>query len=395
MVTELDFEELDGLMGQMSDAQSLTDAIAADVAKVSGDKKPKKTKATQKTVKKPVKSAVKKVDNNAIVATVEEPESGVVIAKKSPEVNKPKVITSQDEDMPVKAVKIKHPVKKEQPKPPAPKATDTESENGTRVAVKVLTKYAEEPETPVYKPNPRVGRFMDMVDPKNDMKTPKKTSIPITPITTVVETTQTVVETVEEIRQIPEEDIDDYDRIQKSGLDPEATIEEMMELGEPEEEDQADDEFLEEMMNSLGEDIDSEINEPEITEDESAKAAADILDFPDRSDAFLSNAEIEKRPLGGSAVAASVMMMENDDVTPFSPSITPEKPELNTPETSKISNKELKKSDKIAKKQAKALPSKQKKTSKVRQTLLYFALILLLAILGGSLGALAYFSGLF
>lgn len=376
MVTDLDFEEIDDLMGQMSDTQELAEAIAADVAKVSP--KPVKRKAQKKV-------APQKVD-------IEDDKPDIVIAPKAV-VNQSAIKKeAQTEDIP--AIKPARQIESKQAKPTISSVTKDEKSaaDGMKVSVRVLTKYAEEPEEPIYKPNPRTGRFMDLVDPKNDMTIAKqgaKVAIPVATIVETVETRETTVEMIEDVPEVSTSDAPDRDRLERSGLDPDATVEEMMELSELED----GDEFLEEMMNNLGEDIEEDSEQNDIAEND---PAADILSFPDRSDAFLSEVDIEKRPLGGSAVANSVMMADAKEEAANEAFINdePSARQLGVP---KISKKDQKRKDKDDGGQIKGMQmvSTPKKKSRAGQVLLYIALILLLAILGGALGALAYFSGLF
>ena len=349
MVTELDFEELDDMMEQMDEAQDLTASIAADVAKVS----------PKQAAKKPAKKSPKK--------PAEQKPAGKVV-----KVTKAKVATNpQKPKLDVKA----------QTKPMPAKA-----EEGERVMVRVLTQYAEEPEEPVYQPNPKVGKFMDFVSPLSDMSVEgERPNLP-TPII-VVEASETTVEVVEEVSD-DEDDEENRERLEKNGLDPDATVEEMMDAAEPED----DDEFLEELMSSLGDDIEEE---PEPNEQE----GADILDMPDRSEAFLPEVDIEKRPLGGNAVAAAMEIDPKEAAA--DKAFAEDKPDERWLEQDKqkpgLSKKEQKKAAKLAAKQAKKQPKPQvphKKKSRVGQAFLYVFLIILLLILGGSLGALAYFSGL-
>ena len=362
MVTDLDFEEIDDLMGQMSDAQDLTEAIVADVAKI--------------TQKSPTKKASRKKSTPKSTS----PKKDEVMTKPEPKNTVENVVVEtniSNDDAKQKESTIKEDVGI---KDPIPKDND-----GTKVSVRVLTKYIEEPKTPVYKPNPKTGRFMDIVNPNNDMTIhAKKTPAPtIIPVATIVETSETIIEMVEDKDVVEDSSTneDDRERIEKNGLNPDATIEQMMEIAEPSD----NDDFLDEIMNNLGEDI-----EEDLSETNSDNNVADILSFPDRSDAFLSELDIEKRPIGGSAVANTVMPVEENKITADETFVDTDTNNENT-----ISKKEQKKINKNLKKQAKYTNKKPQKKSKAGQALLYIALIILLVIFGSALGALAYFSGLF
>ncbi|MDR1197304.1 MAG: hypothetical protein LBL08_03490 [Candidatus Nomurabacteria bacterium] len=387
---ELDFEELDQVMDDMKDSDNITKSIAADVAKIEEIKK-----VSDKP--KPVKPAV----------TTKKPAAKKTTAPK---------------------------------KKPAEKPKSKKSDEGERVFVKVLTK-PPEPEVITFQPNPKTGKFMDLVSPLSDMsiqgERPKLDAateelpaaeefvIENAPVDEPVDNEPVAEElTMEEeptVEVVSVSEVEVRERLNNAGLDPDATLEELDESFEEPETDETEDEVLDSIMKDLEDEPEAEVSEVAEAAEE-LEQLADILDIPDHSEAFLSDVEIEKRPLGGEETAVemgALAVEEAKDIAPITeeektdPATEKEiladeefiKDELKTDivkEPAPEKKPEKTKPEKPAKAPKPPKPSKPPKPVRMSgeprkgtKVILYILLVILFIILGGSLGALAYFSGLF
>lgn len=386
MVSELDFEEIDQALEDMNNLDGITNAIAEDVAKIDNVEKkttPKKSKAAKKTVVKNTTNEVK-------------PKS----AKPKKTANEPIVNTASKtkDDRPEEPKSLPEPEQK----------SDNE---GEVVMVKVKKKPAPEPEEVVFQPNPKTGKFMDIVSPLSDMSIkgarPLKNDMKkvVDGASVVTETSAVeIVSVVESINEpvVPEPEpieidniIADRERIENSGLDPDESIGNLTDQLESMNDDESND-----PLNDILQNFDSDPVEQVATEavdemDNDLEKLADILDIPDHSDSFLENVEIAKRPLGGGEETIGAIAVAETGLN--ASDIIEAKADKEFIEDAKNVNdwfddkKEIKpQSDKKVKKKKANKPVK--KTSNV---VLYVLLIVLFVILGASLGVLAYFSGLF
>jgi hypothetical protein len=357
MVNELDFEEIDQALEDMSNLDGITNAIAEDVAKIDHVVKNTTSKKEKKSSKNVVKNTTKK--SKASEKTSSKPKK-----------------TSKSET----------------------KETNVDNNDGEIVMVKVKKKPVPEPEEVVHQPNPKTGKFMDIVSPLSDMSIkgvrPSKQGGDSIDEVLISETSMvTEVTTVVADNSYMEKDdiILDRERIEGAGLDPDAAIGDLSDQLEDISSDISEEPFgeiLQSFTSDTSEKIANEIAD-DVSDD--LERLADILDIPDHSDAFLENVSIEKRPLGGeselpSAVAAidgtrSVANTIKDEVSEKSVNN-----DIDESEKLSENNKKNKKSNK-----AKSNKSAKKSSS----TVLYVLLVILFVILGSSLGVLAYFSGLF
>jgi hypothetical protein len=432
MVSELDFEEIDQVMEDMGNLDGITNAIAQDVAKI--DSVVKKT--TPKKPKSPKKTAQSK--KSVVKNTTEKPSaktsqlSTKSTTKSSPNTTNSSVSKPHDKPMPNEAAprsgsKSKTATEKpEQTVVPSDSTQrdDANSESvGEYVLVKVKKKPAPEPEPVVYQPNPKVGKFMDIVSPLSDMsiqgKRPLKDDVKITTYDPILLSETSTVTTLTELPEndfIESEDkVADRERIEQAGLDPDAAVGDLANQLE-----EISDESPEDELDNILQSFDSEPSSvaaepseaPDVTEDELEKLA-DILDIPDHSDAFLENVEIAKRPLGGgeetiSAIGSSALgdvglapaeLAEAkadeefiDDSSVLDEWLKGEKPSGAIEPAKPAGPVKPVKPAKPAKPAKQTLPKPARKKS---NAVLYILLVVLFAILGVSLGVLAFFSGLF
>jgi hypothetical protein len=376
MVNELDFEEIDQVLEDMSNLDGITNAIAEDVAKIDNAENvvkkttPKKSKPVKKNV---VKNTTKKA------APKPTPKTEPKAAKPAPQPKK------------------------------AEKENSAEDRPGEIVMVKVKKQPVVEEEI-VFQPNPKTGKFMDIVSPLSDMSIqgsrPSKNDVKITTEAPLLLTETSVVAT---ITTPPAEDfidkedlVADRERIEEAGLNPDAPIGDLADKLEDITEEESDDP-LDDILQSLdsqsaaAEDIADDV-------DDELEKLADILDIPDHSDAFLENVEISKRPLGGGEETASVIGAAAVDSAELDvPDVAEAKADKEFVEDSKGLEQWLasEKTDqpaepaKPAKAEKKPKPAKPAKKPKSNNVVLYILLIVLFLILGASLGVLAFFSGLF
>jgi hypothetical protein len=387
MIKELNFEEIDQMMEEMGGNDNITSAIAADVAKVDDiiKKTPAKTAKAPAAKKKPI---VKK-------AAAKTPATKSTVAKKS------------------------------SPKKPSA---------GEAVDVKILTK-TQPVETKTI-PNPKTGKFMDIVSPLSDMsiqgKRPTKGEEPTKEVAEVeVITSSTVVATIDDepesedlLSELEELTVDETDLDDKPietevdqpaseaesepEVEPESELKSEIEPDLPVEENE-ESEILDDEDMALGDILD---NLEGMSDDtglvpddpgENLENLADIVDIPDHSEAFLENVEIEKRPLGGGeSVVSSVGSASVEKVVNFGDDAAEEVADQefikDKPTPKWLESKpKVKSSQPVADSKTSKKPAKLKppKVAKKGSATLYVVLIILILILGGAAGALAYFSGLF
>ena len=379
MVNELDFEEIDQALDDMNSLDGITDAIAEDVAKIDKVAKnttPKKPKSAKKTV-------VKKTTNNS----------------------KPKLPASKKASVEPKTDHAKAEVKKPEPVVKQETKTEPESEpeksdDGEIVMVKVKKKPAPEPVPVVYQPNPKTGKFMDIVSPLSDMSIkgarPLKNELNNAEIEEVVPVIEAETSVIEVAPIEMDSIISDRERIENSGLDPDEPVGNLADQLD-EAEGEVNDSFSD-ILQNFDNEPEKEIAEEVMNDvEDDLEKLADILDIPDHSDAFLENVEIAKRPLGrNEEVMGAMAVTETKSSAPI-PDMAEMKASKEFVEDTKglddwfDDKKEKKpKAEKKAKKKKADKPAK-----KSGNVVLYVLLIVLFVILGASLGILAYFSGLF
>jgi hypothetical protein len=378
MVSELDFEEIDQVMEDMTNQDGITDAIAADVAKIENVVK----KTTKKKVKDNRGNVVKNTTEKAAVKT------GKTAAKSA----------AKPAEKPVEKV-----VEKTTEKPTEKPADD----GGEIVLVKVKKKPAPEPEEIVYQPNPKTGKFMDIVSPLSDMSIqgarPLKSDVKNQKNETLLITETSVVAiapiVADEDDTIEKDDlVADRERIEEAGLDPDAAIGDLTDQLEEIADDDADDD-LDDILQSFDSDTETEVADEVADEaQDELEKLADILDMPDHTEAFLENVEVAKRPLGGGEEAVSSMGAAAIADTEFGAADSAEmKADTEFLEDTRGLDEWLD-NTKPSKPKADKRPSKidlPAPTKKGSNVVLYVLLVVLFVILGASLGALAYFSGLF
>ncbi|MDR3125991.1 MAG: hypothetical protein LBU20_02910 [Candidatus Nomurabacteria bacterium] len=408
MVNELDFEELDQVMEDMSNLDGITDAIAQDVAKI--DSVVKKT-----TPKKP-KTAKSVVKNTTVGTGVKKSVDGVVGLNNVVKNTTNKASKSSKENGSGKGLKNKA-APKADTKTSSTKAksknNDKSPDNrGEIVLVKVKKPPIFEEEV-VFQPNPKVGKFMDIVSPLSDMSItgarPSKNDVKITtPSPILIAETSVAAATI----TVPSDDfvekddlVADRERIAESGLDPDASIGDLADKLEDIPDEEPEDVF-DDILQSLADGGDQPSDETADDVEEELEKLADILDIPDHSDAFLENVEIAKRPLGGGEEAVGAIGATAVDSAELgAPDSAETKADKEFIEDSKIADEWLdnQKQPKPARKAKlnKAAKKAQKQeylkhtAKKSNNVVLYVLLIVLFAILGASLGVLAFFSGLF
>jgi hypothetical protein len=391
MVNELDFEEIDQVLEDMNNLDGITNAIAEDVAKIDSVVKKTTSQKRQKSSGNVVKNTTSKATPKAKKPTPKPP----AVAKES--VKDSAKDTAKD-------------TAKNTDEPPA-------ESQGESVLVKVKKKPAPEPEIEevVFQPNPKTGKFMDIVSPLSDMSIqgtrPLKDDVKNTSQTPILITETSVVATVTtpvaaEDEYIEKDDkIADRERIEEAGLNPDAAIGDLANQLEDISDDDSSDP-LDDILQSFdgGEDgVETEIAD-DVESD--LEKLADILDIPDHSDAFLENVEISKRPLGGGEEAASVIgataVAEAELDTPASDEIEADREFIEDSKgldewlgDKKSNRSKPAKADKLAKLDKPAKLENFSKPAKKSNLVLYILLFVLFAILGISLGVLAFFSGLF
>ncbi|MDR2523924.1 MAG: hypothetical protein LBC95_00030 [Candidatus Nomurabacteria bacterium] len=363
MSDDIDFTKIDKIMAEMEDDKNFVRAVAADVAKSEAAVETKApTKAKAKTTRK---SPTKKT-----------------APKKSPAQKKPR--------------------------PAAPETED----GGALVKVNILTK--SKPEIPEVKPNPRTGKYMDLVNPLSDMSIqgdrpgnplPEIIIVEDEPDDEPVEITTKVIAVVEEV-EVDDPDMgptvgelmDEYEAGADEDDEPEIEPEPTPQPQPDEEPEGADDDPngdrpFDDIMAELGDD--------------------DELSFSDLEKPFLENVAVEQRPLGGgdpvvkeinlnellqaeAELAVDEADEENADQDFISnktsdkwlgltalksqPS-SPAKPEQPAPPVKKTSSAPI------------STPGKSPKSSRRGVgVFLTIALVILLVVLGAAVGALVYFS---
>jgi hypothetical protein len=238
---------------------------------------------------------------------------------------------------------------------------------------KPKTEPEDQPEKPVeYKPNPRVGKFMDMVHPMSDMSIeprPDRQAPPVVIKKTVAAQAIILVESdIEPDSDVIDDAVDD-------GLD----LEENYEI------DEVDSEFDTSVLTKE----EDAVEPPEIDEiinmgGESTLGVGYDTSYSDLDVPFLENVEVEKRPLGGNVLATNDIEITE---TPQEPKETPSNYNVDT--AVPIAKSQPDKKDKTT-------PSKSnKKRSKLGMVMLNIALILSIALLLVIVGFAAYLSGAF
>jgi hypothetical protein len=327
----------------------------------------------------------------------------------------------------------KAPAAKKKPvakKAAAKKSSTQKSGTSETIDVKILTKTRTvKPKTV---PNPKTGKFMDIISPLSDMsiqgKRPTKGEEPVEEVAEVeVVTSSTVITTNEPesdlLSELEELTVDETDLDSESvgtevdqpapeaesepELEPESEPESEIEPDLPVEENE-ESEILNDEDLALGDILDNLEGMSDDTglvpddPDENLENLADIVDIPDHSEAFLENVEIEKRPLGGGeSVASSVGSASVEKVVNFGSdadeALADQEFIKDKPTSRWLGIKSKTKPAQHTNLKAPKKPTEIKplKAAKKGSATLYVVLIILILILGGAAGALAYFSGLF
>lgn len=307
MSEDIDFAEIDKMMAAMEDDTKTKRSIAADV---SGD-----NTVVKKTTVKPkakIKSKSKKIVDN------------------TPKEKTPEIV----------AVKI-----------------------GTK------PKTAEKKPSPRTVPNPKTGKFMDLVHPMSDMSSetrPDRKAPPVVVVKTVASQAISMSSVVGSIKD-----------------EPVATgnLEDALDLGMTVEDALA--EFQAEVTDTVEKSLVDELDRLQ----DSTDGSADDMSYHEFDAPFLENVDVEKRPLGGDAI---------DDNPADTQPINVGREQKSTPcadEPTRFNKKQSRKQRKEAAKLAKTQAKHSKKHSGLGT---FFNIVLVLAIitLGYIVGAIAYLSGM-
>jgi len=379
MVNELDFEELENTLDEMSGMEGITDAIAEDVAKLDNVAKKTTPKSKPKTIKK---KSVKNTTNLTKQDRIKDKPQTDISTKKTKTAPSPSL----------------EPISKPKPAP------EKNKNEGEMVMVKVNKKPTPEPEKVVYQPNPKTGKFMDIVSPLSDMSIQgirpsknnslnniKDDNISVMEMSAVEIKTPVIEEEYIETDNI----MSDRQRIENSGLNSDESI---GNLSDQLENIENEEEFLNDITENFDDSMDDIANEAAEDMGENLENLANILDIPDHSDSFLENVQINKRPLGSQQEAidgmASTALADSSLITP---SFSEAKANREFIEDAKSLNKLFDEEKEVIAKDIKKLNKQKnnKTANKGNNAVLYILLVVLFIILGTSLGMLAYFSGLF
>ena len=255
--------------------------------------------------------------------------------------------------------------------PKTKKTNDADSKKSMPeiVPVKIGTKpKPEEPEgPPKILPNPKTGKFMDLVHPMSDMSSevrPDRKAPPIVVVKTVATQAISMSNTSEQPKDVSESAV-----VTEEVVDLSLTVEDALA------------EFQAEMAEVAEKSIANELGQLRDSVDE----LADEADYYEFDAPFLENVDVEKRPLGGDSGATTL-----DDESQKLNSDGPAKPELDNVGPAK---KKLRKQKKEAGKLAKTQTKRSKKSSGFG-TFLNIILVLSIITLGYILGSIAYLSGM-
>ena len=348
------------------------------------------------------------IDFEAIDQAIERHKTRIETEKKIKKDTKPKAPVKKVVKKPtvkpaVKPVAKKTPAK---PKPEEPKVVSkpkpVKEDVGENIAVKVIPKKVEEPAVSESKPNPKTGKYLDFRNEKSDMtiNRTKKRSIPIKLLAATIETTTTITEVKPAVVAVPIVDASPdpepatevipepiaMDAVDVSVVSDDMTIGDMMDIAEEAAAQIQDESDSLVDMGTINDDIDDMENDLPL----------DAFEQP-----FLDKVVVEKRPLsGGEATEREIDMREL--LTAEESMIADMDAEKRADEEfiadepndgwMSANNNKPEKPVKVHDEKASQPTIAEKPAKSKLNVLFYILLVLLLIILGCSIGALIYFS---